>query len=63
METDPVRQLECYLKASYEYGGEFLPMQTNNVWAVRESMRYGQIFTKCVEKASIILREDRTMNG
>lgn len=57
METDPVRQLECYLKASYEYGGEFLPMQTNNVWAVRESMRYGQIFTKCVEKASIILRE------
>ena len=56
-ETDPRQRLESYLKASYEYGGEFLPMQTNNVWAVRESMRYGKIFADCVENAGKILRE------
>ena len=56
-ETDPRRRLESYLKASYEYGGEFLPMQTNNVWAVRESMRYEKIFAECVENAGRILRE------
>ena len=56
-ETDPRQRLESYLKASYEYGGEFLPMQTNNVWAVRESMRYGKIFAECVENAGRILRE------
>lgn len=56
-ETDSTKRLESYLKASYEYGGEFLPMQTNNVWAVRESMRYEKIFADCVENASRILRE------
>ena len=56
-ETDPSARLDSYLKASYEYGGEFLPMQSSNVWAVRESMRYGEIFTRCVEEAGNLLRE------
>ena len=58
-ETDSAKRLESYLKASYEYGGEFLPMQTNNVWAVRESMRYEKLFAECVESASSILRENQ----
>lgn len=58
-EADPAKRLESYLNASYKYGGEFLPMQTNNVWAVRECMRYEQIFADCVEKASEILRENQ----
>lgn len=56
-ESDPQKRLENYLKASYEYGGEFLPMQSGNVWAVRESMRYAQMFADCVENAGNILRE------
>lgn len=61
-ETDPARSLDCYLKASYQYGGEFLPMQTNNVWAVRESMRYEELFLECVENASRILRDTQDFN-
>ncbi|MDO5132763.1 MAG: BTAD domain-containing putative transcriptional regulator [Eubacteriales bacterium] len=56
-ESDPGKRLESFLKASYQYGGEFLPMQTNNVWAVRESMRYEKLFADCVENAGKILRE------
>lgn len=56
-EKDPEKQLEDYLKASYEYGGEFLPMQSGNVWAVRESMRYAQLFAECVESAGELLRD------
>ena len=56
-ETDPEKRLDSYLKACYEYGGEFLPMQSGNVWAVRESMRYGKLFADCVENAGDLLRE------
>ena len=56
-ESSPEKRLESYLKASYEYGGEFLPMQSGNVWAVRESMRYEKLFADCVENASMLLRE------
>lgn len=61
-ETDPDRRLDSYLKACYQYGGEFLPMQTNNVWAVRESLRYEEMFGDCVENASSILREMKDFN-
>ena len=57
LKEDPAQRLESYLKASYVYSGDFLPMQTNNVWAVREAMRYEGIFAKCVENASELLRE------
>ena len=56
-QSDPEKQLDSYLKASYEYGGEFLPMQSGNVWAVRESMRYEKLFADCVEHAGSLLRE------
>ena len=56
-ESDQQKRLEEYLKASYEYGGEFLPMQSGSVWAVREAMRYAQMFAECVENAGNILRE------
>lgn len=62
LEENPSKRLESYLKASYQYGGEFLPMQTNNVWAVRESMRYEEMFADCVESASKILRETQDFN-
>ena len=61
-ETDPARRLECYLKACYQYGGEFLPMQSNNVWAVRESMRYEEMYADCVEQAGNILRQIQDFN-
>ena len=61
-ETDPARRLDCYLKACYHYDGDFLPMQTNNVWAVRESIRYEEMFSDCVEKASGILRQMQDFN-
>lgn len=57
LESDPDKRLESYLKASYEYGGEFLPMQSGNVWAVRESLHYEKLFADCVENASALLRE------
>ena len=61
-ETDPARRLDCYLKACYHYDGDFLPMQTNNVWAVRESIRYEEMFSDCVEKASGFLRQMQDFN-
>ncbi len=61
-ETDPARRLECYLKACYQYGGEFLPMQSGNIWAVRESMRYEEMFADCVEQAGNILRQIQDFN-
>ena len=56
------KRLECFLKACYRYGGEFLPMQTGNVWAVREAIRYEEIFSSCVEKAGELLREKQDYN-
>ena len=55
---DPKERLEASLRACYEYGGEFLPMQANSVWAVRESMRYSGLFEKRVEDAARLLREE-----
>lgn len=54
---DAAESLKLYLEAVYQYGGEFLPMQAGSVWAVRESLRYEQIFTDCVEKAAEFLRQ------
>lgn len=56
-EKDSAESLKLCLKAVYQYGGEFLPMQAGSVWAVRESLRYEQIFTDCVEKAAEFLRK------
>ena len=61
-EGDSSKRLEYFLKACYRYGGEFLPMQTGNVWAVRESIRYEEIFSTCVEKAGDLLRDRQDYN-
>ena len=61
-EGDSSKRLEYFLKACYRYGGEFLPMQTGNVWAVRESIRYEDIFSTCVEKAGDLLRDRQDYN-
>ena len=61
-EGDSSNRLEYFLKACYRYGGEFLPMQTGNVWAVRESIRYEEIFSTCVEKAGDLLRDRQDYN-
>lgn len=56
-EQDAEKSLQLYLKAVYQYGGEFLPMQAGSVWAVRESIRYERFFNECVEKAAQFLRD------
>lgn len=54
---DEEERLQLYLKAVFQYSGEFLPMQAGSVWAVREALRYEKIFTDCVENAAEFLRE------
>lgn len=56
-EKDPDRKLEICLEACRCYTGEFLESQTSVVWVAQEARRYREIFCRCIEQATELLRE------
>lgn len=52
-------KLALYLEACHWYTGEFLPAHTAVIWAAQEARRYRELFCRCVERASEILRRQQ----
>ncbi len=55
-EKNPRKQMELYLKACYQYKGEFLQEQIGVLWAMQEAGKYRNLFCTCVERAAAALR-------
>ena len=52
----PEEKLNGYLTACELYGGDFLSMRSESLWAAQEARRYGEMFSNCVNQAAAILR-------
>ncbi|MBQ9662131.1 MAG: bacterial transcriptional activator domain-containing protein [Oscillospiraceae bacterium] len=48
-------KLSGYLTACELYGGDFLPMRAESLWATQEARRYGDMFSDSVNQAAAIL--------
>ncbi|MCM1025829.1 MAG: hypothetical protein NC432_05310 [Roseburia sp.] len=55
---DNDEKLRLYLKACYSYTGDFLANQAAVLWVAQEANRYRKIFSACVERAAVLLREN-----
>ena len=55
-ETDELEKLSFLMDAIHKYGGEFLFGQVSGAWAVREAVKYRDLFSRCTEDAAEIMR-------
>lgn len=61
--TEEDEQLQLYLDACYLYKGDFLKNYAGELWVAEEAKRYRDIFHKCVERASELLRLKKDWTG